>query len=126
MSGGEYRIGRFSTQAKVESMPRRQETDSLWESLESLFAITMWRPEGVPLINTVLSGNRIQIESNLPTRTIRNWVANSAGDRRDWRTTKIRGQLIFFVTSRNFFRRASFAELLKFNQYLCKTQLNTN
>merc|ERR1719204_1215066 len=63
--------------------------DSLWESLESLFAITMWRPEGVPLINTVLSGNRIQTESSLPTRKIRNYVADSAGNRRDWRTTKI-------------------------------------
>ena len=94
MSGGEYRIGRFSTRANVDSMPRRQEIDSLWESLESLFAITMWRPEGVPLINTVLSGNRIQIESSLPTRTIRNYVADSAGDRRDWRTTKTRGQLM--------------------------------
>ena len=88
VAGGEYQIGRFSM-AIDESFTRRQETDSLWQSLESIFALSMWRPNAIPEIRSVFNGNTIEVSSNMPTNRIRHFFADSAAGRRDWRTTKI-------------------------------------
>lgn len=88
VAGGEYQIGRFSMSID-ESFTRRQETDSLWQSLESIFASSMWRPEALPAISTVFNGNTIEVSLNMPTNRIRHFFADSAAGRRDWRTTKI-------------------------------------
>jgi len=59
--------------AKVES----RRSDSLWESLEAIFAASMWHPELIPQIKTTLTNKQesttIKGESSIEANYIRSW-----------------------------------------------------
>lgn len=68
---------------------RRIDTDSLWHSMESLFAAKLWAPHTIPKIRTTIENSElssnIQMESSKQPNFVRIWRADSLPGRRDWR-----------------------------------------